>query len=106
MKNFTYNDLTFSIAKSGDGWDLSYQSGAAAPALVGTGLFQGVAEGEVEAKAKALAKSIFPVGIKIVGPDVTHPTMIGDLKLVGPDVTHPNFIYWNKDSSSPPKILG
>ena len=45
------------------------------------------------------------VGVKSVGPDVTHPNTIGDLKIVGPDVTHPNFIYWNKDSTSCPKEL-
>jgi hypothetical protein len=106
MKSFTYNDLNFSIEKSGKGWDLSYQSGKAPAALVGTGLFQGVPDGDVEAKAKALAQSIFPVGIRIVGPDTAHPNMIGDMKIVGPDITHSNFIYWNKDSSSPPKNLG
>jgi hypothetical protein len=105
MKSFTYNDLIFSVEKSGKGWDITYKSGAAA-AFVGTGLFQGVPDGDVEEKAKTLVKSIFPVGIKIVGPDTAHPTMIGDMKLVGPDTVHPNFIYWNKDSSSSPKILG
>jgi hypothetical protein len=107
MKSFTYNDLIFSLEKSGNGWDITYKSNpAAAPAYVGAALFQGVPESDVEAKAKTLVKSIFPVGIKIVGPDVAHPTMIGDMKLVGPDTLHPNFIYWNKDSSSPPKNLG
>jgi hypothetical protein len=107
MKSFSYNDLIFSVEKSGKGWDISYKlTPSATPAFAGTGLFQDVSESEVEAKAKALVKSIFPVGIKIVGPDTAHPTMIGDMKLVGPDVTHPNFIYWNKDSTSSPKVLG
>ena len=108
MKSFTYNDINFSVEKSNKGWDISYQTsaGAATPAFVGTGLFQDVPENEVEGKAKTLVKSIFPVGIKIVGPDTTHPTMIGDLKIVGPDTTHPNFIYWDKQSSSFPKIIG
>jgi hypothetical protein len=65
-----------------------------------------VPEGEVEAKAKTLVKTMFPVGVKSIGPDVAHPNMIGDLKIIGPDITHPNFIYWNKDSTSPPKVLG
>ena len=56
-------------------------------------------------ESTALIKTIFPVGIKSVGPDVGHPNTIGDLKIVGPDVTHPNFIYWNKDSVSCPKEL-
>jgi hypothetical protein len=107
MKSFTYNDLIFSVEKSGNGWDITYKSTpAAAPAFAGTGLFQDVPEGEVEAKAKTLVKTMFPVGVKSIGPDVAHPNMIGDLKIIGPDITHPNFIYWNKDSTSPPKVLG
>lgn len=107
MKSFSYNDLIFSVEKSGMGWDITYKATpSAAPAFAGTGLFQDAAEGDVETKAKSLVKSMFPVGIRIVGPDTTHPTMIGDLKIVGPDVTHPNFIYWNKDSTSSPKVLG
>jgi hypothetical protein len=50
-------------------------------------------------------KSVYPVGVRVVGPDVAHPNKIGDLKIVGPDVTHPNFIYWDKDSASFPKSL-
>ena len=58
---------------------------------------------EAETKAKQLVKSIYPVGIKVVGPDTSHPNLIGDLKIIGPDVTHPNFIYWDKESSSFPQ---
>ena len=29
-----------------------------------------------------LARTLFPVGVRSVGPDVAHPTTIGDLKLV------------------------
>lgn len=105
MKSFTYNDMNFSVEKSSNGWDISYQAGAAT-AFVGTGLFKDATETDVEAKAKSLVKSIFPVGIKIVGPDTSHPNMIGDLKIVGPDTTHPNFIYWDKQSSSLPKVIG
>ena len=66
------------------------------PAYVGAGLFEGVPESEIESRARTLVRSIFPVGIKVVGPDVAHPNLIGDLKIVGPDVTHPNFIYWTR----------
>jgi hypothetical protein len=45
--------------------------------------------------ALALVRTVFPVGIKIVGPNVSHPNMVGDLKIIDPDVSHPNFIYWN-----------
>ena len=103
MKKFTYNDMEFSVEPERDRWFISYKKPDGKPAFVGAGLFVGVSESEIEAKAKALVRSIFPVGIKIVGPDVTHPNLIGDLKIVGPDVTHPNFIYWDKDSSSFPR---
>ena len=103
MKSFTYNDMDFSVEKANGRWGISYKKPDGKPAFVGSGLFEGLAESEIEAKARGLAKSIFPVGIKIVGPDTVHPNLIGDLKIVGPDVTHPNFIYWDKDSSSFPK---
>jgi len=99
MPTFAYNDMQFTVEGRGGAWDLSYAS-AKGSALAGAGLFPGLAEAEALAKATALVKTIFPVGIKTVGPDVTHPNTIGDLKIVGPDVTHPNFIYWNKDSVS------
>jgi hypothetical protein len=103
MKTFTYNDMEFSVEQAQERWDISYKKPGGKPAFVGAGLFAGVSGDEIEAKALALIKSIFPVGIRVVGPDVTHPNLIGDLKIVGPDVTHPNFIYWDKDSSSFPK---
>lgn len=103
MKNFTYNDMDFSVENAQGRWDISYKKPDGTSALVGAGLFGGTAEKEAEDRARALVRSIFPVGIKIVGPDTSHPNLIGDLKIVGPDVTHPNFIYWDKDSSSFPK---
>ncbi|MCX7167854.1 MAG: hypothetical protein NTV11_16480 [Rhodocyclales bacterium] len=106
MKSFTYNDMDFSVEKVQGRWDISCKKPDGTSALVGAGLFAGLPEDEVGDRARALVKSILPVGIKIVGPDVTHPNLIGDMKLVGPDVTHPNFIYWDKDSSSFPKQAG
>ena len=100
MKTFIYNDIEFSIAKTGNGWTIARELPGGASAVVAAGLFANLPDAEAEARAQALAKTVFPVGIKTVGPDVTHPNMIGDLKIVGPDVTHPNFIYWNKDSVS------
>jgi hypothetical protein len=100
MKNFTYNDMNFLVENAQGSWDISCGKPDGTSALVGTGLFTGLSESEVGDRARALVKSIFPVGIKIVGPDTSHPNLIGDLKIVGPDVTHPNFIYWDKDSSS------
>ena len=105
MKTIMYNDMQFSVEPRGDRWDISYALPNGASAVAATGLFAGLPEGEAQAKALALIKTIFPVGIKSVGPDVSHPNTIGDLKIVGPDVTHPNFIYWNKDSVSCPKAL-
>jgi hypothetical protein len=87
MKSFTYNDMDFSVESAQGRWDISCKKADGKSAYVGAGLFAEMPESEVEEKARALVKSIFPVGIKIVGPDVTHP----------------NFIYWDKDSSSFPK---
>lgn len=104
MNAFTYNDMQFRIEKRGGGWDILCLQ-AQGPAVAGANLFQGAPEEEAAAKALALVKTIFPVGVKSVGPDVLHPNTIGDLKIVGPDVQHPNFIYWNKDSVSCPRDL-
>jgi hypothetical protein len=105
MQTILYNDMQFSVEKRDDRWDITYQVAKGPSAIAGAGLFAGLPEGEAGARALALIKTIFPVGIKSVGPDVAHPNTIGDLKIVGPDVTHPNFIYWNKESVSCPKEL-
>ena len=105
MRNIAYNDMQFSVEKRDDRWDINCLQPDGSSAIAGAGLFPGLSESEAEARALALIKTIFPVGIKSVGPDVTHPNTIGDLKIIGPDVTHPNFIYWNKDSVSCPKEL-
>ena len=105
MKTFIYNDTEFSVTPAGQAWDIARKNAGGKSALVGAGLFPGLAAAEAEARALALVKSIYPVGVKTVGPDVAHPNMIGDLKIVGPDVTHPNFINWDKDSSSFPQQL-
>ena len=103
MTSFAYNDMDFSVESAQGRWDISYKKPDGGSGLVGAGLFAGASKSDALAKAQALIKSIFPVGIKVVGPDTSHPNLIGDLKIVGPDVTHPNFIYWDKDSSSFPK---
>lgn len=100
MKTFTYNDTEFSVESSGKAWDISRKLPGGGTALVASGLYPNLSAQEAETKAVSLVKSIYPVGVKSVGPDVAHPNMIGDLKIVGPNVTHPNFIYWDKDSSS------
>jgi hypothetical protein len=105
MTTFTYNDAEFLVEPAGTTWDIGRKQPDGAVALVGTGLFAGLPATEACARAQALVKSIYPVGVKTVGPDVMHPNMIGDLKIVGPDVSHPNFIYWDKDSTSFPKQL-
>ena len=105
MKSILYNDMQFSVEKRDDRWDITCLQPNGSSTTVGAGLFAGLQAGEAEARALVLIKTIFPVGIKSVGPDVTHPNTIGDLKIIGPDVTHPNFIYWNKDSVSCPKEL-
>jgi hypothetical protein len=103
MQSIRYNDMQFSVEPRDDRWDITYTIPNGTSAFAGAGLFAGLPENEAATRALTLIKTIFPVGIKSVGPDVSHPNTIGDLKIVGPDVTHPNFIYWNKDSVSCPK---
>jgi hypothetical protein len=105
MATFKYNDMEFAVTAAGAAWDILRVLPGGATAVVGTGLFAGAAEADAQAKGLALVKAIYPVGIKVVGPDVAHPNMIGDLKIVGPDVTHPNFIHWDQDSASFPAQL-
>ncbi|HEY3400325.1 MAG TPA: hypothetical protein VGK03_06800 [Geothrix sp.] len=105
MQSISYNDMQFSVEPRGDGWDITFTAPNGACAFAGAGLFPGLPEGEAVTRALALIKTVFPVGIKSVGPDVSHPNTIGDLKIVGPDVTHSTFIYWNKDSASCPREL-
>ena len=95
-----YNDMEFAIAKSDNHWEITRKLPDGNFAIVGTGLFAKLPDDEAVLRARTLIKMIYPVGIKIVGPNVTHPNKIGDLRIVGPDVTHPNFVYWDKDSTS------
>lgn len=95
-----YNDMTFTLAEGAQGWDISYRKGRTSGTLA-AGLFAGASQEEARAKARAVIRGAFPVGVKVVGPDVNHPTKVGDLKLVPPDVSHPNFIHWDKDSVLP-----
>jgi hypothetical protein len=103
MQPIHYNDIDFTVEEAGDRWDIRCTRADGAVATVATGLFAGLPEGEAHARALALIETVFPVGVKSVGPDVTHPNTVGDLKIVGPDVAHPNFVYWDKDSVSCPK---
>ncbi|MBI5240427.1 MAG: hypothetical protein HY926_08130 [Elusimicrobia bacterium] len=91
-----YNGMSFTLQRGAKGWDITYPKGT-----VGTGLFGDADETAARAKARAVIRGAFPVGVKVVGPDINHSTRIGDLKLVPPDVGHPNFVQWNKDSVLP-----
>lgn len=104
MTSFLYNDMGFKLEPAGPAWDLTRVT-AGGPAVVGAGLFPGIAADEAEKRALALVRAIYPVGVKSVGPDVAHAQKIGDLRIVGPNVGHPNFIRWDKDSSSFPERL-
>jgi len=103
MKAIRYNDLDFTLERTGEGWALLRAAPGGAPAVVGTGLFPSLSEDAVRERALALVRTVYPVGVRSVGPDVAHPGTVGDLKIVGPDVTHPNFVYWDKDSVSCPQ---
>ena len=98
MTKFFYNDSEYTIEQSG--YDIRRLMPDGSPTFIGANLFPGLTAPEAEAKAQALIKSIQPVGVKVVGPDVSRPNMVGDLKIVGPDITRPNFVYWDKDSTS------
>lgn len=100
MSNIIYNEMAFSIGKTGSGWDITRTLHDGDIAVVGAALFADLSDSDACARAEVLIRTIFPVGIKLVGPDVAHPNTVGDLKIVGPDVLHPNFIYWDTDSTS------
>ena len=100
MKNIFYNDMEFTVTKIGSTWDITRKLPNGDFAVVGAGLFVELPDSDAAARALALVRTIFPVGIKIFGPDVSHPNRVGDLKIVGPDVGHPNFVYWEKNSTS------
>lgn len=100
MTSFIYNDQLFSLTANGDGWDIARTVADGNQALVGVGLFTGLSPDGALTRARSLVQIIHPVGIKVVGPDVAHPALVGDLKIVGPNVAHPNFINWNQDSAS------
>lgn len=104
MSSFTYNDMEFTVAKVGNAWDITNTTGGK-PTVVAAGLFAGLSDSDAEAKGKVLVKTIFPVGVKVVGPAVANPLTVGDIKYFPPDIAHPNFVYWDKDSSSSPKQL-
>jgi hypothetical protein len=95
-----YNGMSFTLTKGAKGWDIEHRKGAAAGTL-GAGLFDGADADMARVKARAVIRGAFPVGVKVVGPDINHSTRVGDLKLVPPDVTHPNFIHWDQDSVLP-----
>ncbi len=105
MHTITYNDMEFTVERSGAGWDIAYRVPGGPPALAAAGLFQGLGEAEARQRAETWIRTVFPVGVRSVGPDVNHPITIGDLKIIGPDVGHPNFIHWNKDSVSSPREI-
>lgn len=107
MTSFRYNDMDFTVEPAtgqgaGARWDIFRKTPQGAAVCVAAGLFAGLAQDAAESRARALVRSIFPVGIKLIGPDTTHPSWVGDLKIIGPDVGHPNFIYWEKDTASFP----
>jgi hypothetical protein len=100
MNKILYNDMEFLLDRADNGWTVTRRLPDGTAAVVAAGLFRGLPELSVRPRAQALVRSIFPSGVKLVGPDVAHPVTVGDIRIVGPNVTHPNFIYWTKDSTS------
>lgn len=105
MSGFIYNDQEYGLESSGAAWNLVVQRAGGKTAVVAAGVFAGEGIEAALARAQKLVRMLAPVGIRVVGPDVAHPLLVGDLKIVPPDVTHPNFIYWDKDSTSCPQQL-
>ena len=105
MTRFTYNDAEFWLEPEAQGWTILRQRGEGAPAPIATGLFVGSSEQEANARAQTLVKTIDPVGVKLVGPDLTHSLRAGDLRIIGPGVGRPTFVAWDKDSTSFAKTL-
>ncbi len=105
MSSFTYNDQDYVLETTGSAWNIVVQRPGSKSALVGAGLFSGENEQAALARAQKLVRTLAPVGVRVVGPDVARALRIGDLKIVPPDVTHPNFIYWDKNSSSCPQQI-
>ena len=54
MKTFFYNDCEFSLEPAGKAWDIGRQLSGGGAALVGAGLFAGLAAKDAESKALAL----------------------------------------------------
>lgn len=100
MKKFTYNDIEFSIATTGTGWNISRKLANGETAQVGAALFGTLSYRDAIAQAEALIRIIYPVGVKIIGPDVAHPNLVSGMKIIGPDVAHPNFINWPANTTS------
>ena len=57
MKSFTYNDMAFSLEQAAERWNILCQRADGKSAYVATGVFVGVPENEVEARALALVKA-------------------------------------------------
>jgi hypothetical protein len=102
-RTFIYNDTTFGVRAAGSAWAITRVLPAGGEAVVATGVFNGLTAEAAFERARALVRTVCPVGVKTIGPDVAHPLRVGDLKIVGPDLGHPNFAYWNQDSTSFPR---
>ena len=106
MTRFFYNDTDFTLRANGSAWDVERTLSDGSTVFLGTGLFAGQSAEQAEARTGRLIRAACPVGVKLVGLDVSHPNTIGGLKIVGPDVAHPNFARWERDSSSFPQEAG
>lgn len=96
MNGFTYNNLEFQVDAAGSAWDIRRKLPGGGMVIVGAALFPGVPAAEAHARALALVRSIFPRGVKVVGPDVAYPDLIGDIAIGSPDVPHP----WDENRMS------
>ena len=100
MISFVYNDIRYELQPVGSSWNVLRCEAGGRRVIVGAGLFPWKGTADACCLAEAFVQTAYPVGVKLVGPDVQHPMTVGDLRIVGPNVGHPNFIYWDKDSTS------
>jgi hypothetical protein len=100
MKKMHYNDIEFALQREDNGLAHHTQASRRMRRGCRSWPFPGAVRTLAEARAVALVRTIFPVGIRRVAPDVARPTTVGDIKIVGPDVAHPQFVGWSKDSTS------
>jgi hypothetical protein len=101
MTKMKHGGTEFVLQAEDGAWRLARCNADGSQALVGAGLFAGMAPQDAERQARVLLHWVRPSGVRLVGPDLGHPARAGDLRLIAPDVAHSNFVFWEADDASP-----